>query len=923
MFADWLFRLRSILRSQAVDRELDEELRFHLDQQVTTYIRSGMDPTAAARRARIEFGGLSQIKEETRQAHGVQWLDDALTDARFGLRTLFRDRGYAFAALVALGIGIGVNTALFTIFNAVVLRPLSVPDSDRVLSIYRATAQYSGGLFSYAEYLAIKDRTTTFSAVSANFPEHLRVTGLSPVGAVDGGGSLIGFAGPTRSAGSAEPAMGLFVSGNYFSMMGIRPVAGRLLTEDDDERSAPPYAALLSDNYWQRRLHRDGAVLGQSLIVLGIPITVVGIAPRDFMGTRPEVPDLFLPIAALQDPRRRAQDHTTRCCAIEARLKPGKTIQRAQAETAQINQATLAEHPDMDAHIRVVIEAAAPYGFNRHAYQRLFYVVLQPTIALVLLIACANVAGLLLGRAASRQRELAVRAALGAGRGRVVRQLLTEGVLLALLAAAVSLVLTSWLLDFGVRAFASALISSGLSDGGTLLLDVKPGWLVLLYTLSIAVVTGVAFALTPALQITRGDVAAALKDGSGVLGQGHSRARNWMVGTQVAVCLTLLIGAGVLVASSLRLLAIDPGFDPHHVLNVSIPDPAEIGYSPARIESLHRALRERLSALPGVASMTTASRVPLGSNAWRTSVMPIRDGLRNVESAEQFPYTFVSPEFFQTLRIPLERGRGFTATDVIGARPIVIVSEALARRLWPGEDAMGKHVAIGTHAAGQFQFQTVPRVADAEIVGIVRDVYSVSVAAPDQGAIYLPRPVGQWESSLLVRTDGSPQAVASSLIAAVHQLDPKLGVSYELLDATMRTNASYVLTRVGGLVFAALGAIGLVLASIGIYSMVGYAVTQQTREISIRMALGAQPRDVLRLVLGRTARPIGYGLAGGLALGLVLSLLLSALLEGLKLADPAVLAAVSIALGVIALGAAYLPARRALRLAPAITLRSE
>jgi predicted permease len=922
MLADWLFRLRSILRARTVERELDEELRFHLDRQIAACVRGGMDPAEAARRARIEFGGFDQIKEETREAHGVQWLDDALSDARYGLRTLFKDRGYTVAALVALGLGIGVNTALFTIFTAVVLRPLAVPDPGRVVSIYRATAKYTGGQFSYAEYLAYRDRTTTFAAVAANFPEHLRLSGLSPAGAV-GGGSLFGFAGPTRSAGSAEPLMGLSVSGNYFSMMGIRPVAGRLLTEEDDERSAPPYAALLSDNFWQRRLGRDPAVLGQSLLALGIPITIVGIAPRDFMGTRPEVPDLFLPIAAFQDPRRRAQDHTTVCCAIEARLKPDRTIQQAQAETALLNQAVLEEHPDMDAHVRVTVEPAVPYGFNRHAYRRLFYAVLQPVIALVLLIACANVAGLLLGRAASRQRELAVRTALGAGRWRLVRQLLTEGVVLALVAAAVSFVLTSWLLDIGARAFATALASSGLSDGGTLLLDIKPGSRVMLYTLSIAVIAGVAFALTPALQITRGGVTAALRDSSAFSGLGRSHARDWMVATQVAVCLTLLIGAGVLVTSSLRLLAIDPGFETHGVFNVSIENPAEISYSPERTEDLHRALRERLTALPGVASIATASRAPLGGNVRRTTVLTIGDGVRSSEPAAQFPYTLVSPEYFQTLHIPFARGRAFTAADVASARPVVIVSESLAHRLWPGEDAIGKHLAIGTRTEAHFQFETVPRVADAEVIGIVRDVYSVSVAAPDQGALYLPRQTGQWESSLLVRADGTAQAIARSLMAAVRQIDPRLGVSYEPLEATMRNDASYVLTRIGGLVFAALGAIGLVLAVIGIYSMVGYAVTQQTREIGIRMALGAQPRDVLRLVLGRTARPIGYGLGGGLVLGFALSLLLSALLEGLRLADPAVLAAVSVALGGVALVAAYLPARRALQLAPAITLRAE
>jgi predicted permease len=928
----WIARLRNLLQRERMQRDIDEELRSHIEMRTEDYTAAGMSPEQARREAHIVFGGAVQTREDCRDVRGIPWVEGIFEDLRFGMRTLRKDRGYTFAAIVALALGIGANTALFTLFNSAVLRPLPVPEPDRVAEVYRTTPQFPfPGPFSYSDYVYYRDHNVSFTGVAAFFPQHLRMSraSLPPTTQSEGLSSFAGVGGPERLLGAAEPVMGLFVSGNYFSVMEIGPALGRNLLPEDDQSLGPPYPVLLSENFWQRRFGRDSNILGKNLMFSGISGTVVGITPRDFMGTRPEVPDVWLPLAAQQDSQRRLQDRNTLCCEIQARMKSGVSLQQAQAEMSVLTGALHQHYPDTDPQAVVSVERAEPFGAATHrGYQRLFYVALQPAIGLVLLIACANVAGLLLGRAASRQREIAVRLALGASRGRLIRQLLTEGVLIAQLAGGVSLVLTWWMLHALVKALSSSLVGSGLSDGGTLFLNVTPDPRVFLYTLGISLLTGVAFSLAPALQATKPALSSALKEeGAGFGLRGRSRFRGWTIATQIAVCLMLLIGAGLLVQSSVRLLSTDYGFETRTVLDVSILNPAELGYSASRTEELNRLLRERLRALPGVRSIATVSRVPLGGNVTSTIIVPqgseIVGDSRTGGQAAPFPYSLVSAEYFETLGISLLRGRSFTPQDVTNRAQVAIVSEALARRLWPGKDAIGERITIGSPSQTHFQFQQAPFLESSEIIGVARDVYSVTPIAPDPGALYLPQPTGQWDGNLLVRTNGDPRTVAAALTSEVHSLDRSLSVSFQSLDKVITSEGIFVGTRLCGILFAGIGLLGLILASVGIYSMVGYAVSRRTREIGIRMALGAARSDVLRLVLADSMRPILSGIAVGIVLGTALSRLLSALFQGLGLLDLTVLVVVSVFLTAIAMVAAYIPARRATTLDPAATLRFE
>ena len=385
--------------------------------------------------------------------------------------------------------------------------------------------------------------------------------------------------------GSTERVEALFVSSSYFSVMRVNPVAGKALSPEDDQKTAPPYSAMLSENFWERRFGRDPRILGKSLMFSGIPAVVVGITPRDFMGTRPRVPDVWLPLAAQEDPQRRLQDRATLCCGIQGRMKQGVTLRQAQMELARLTESLHLEFPDVDQTTGVAVNPAIPYGQGSRNVELIYGAILQPAVGMVLLIACANVAGLMLGRAASRQKEIAVRLSLGAGRGRLIRQLLTESILIAQLAGFLSLLVTWWLLNVIAKFAISSLQSSGFNDGGTFLLNLKPVLKVLVYTLSIALVSALAFALVPALQSTRPNLSSALKEeGRTFGGRGKSRFHGLMVTTQIGVCLTLLIGAGMLVRSSAGLVSTDPGFETKTVISASILNPEELGYSAGRTE---------------------------------------------------------------------------------------------------------------------------------------------------------------------------------------------------------------------------------------------------------------------------------------------------------------------------------------------------
>jgi len=907
-WTDFALRLRGLVFRSRAESDLDEELQFHLEMEARKHLAAGLDPSQAKLQAKIVFGGTEQVKEQCRDVRGTRLVENLFQDLRFGLRVLRKDRGYAVAAISALAVGIGSNVALFTLFSAVALKPLPVPDPMGLISISRATSQVPrGGIFSFADYIYYRDHSTSFAAIAAETPGHLRLA--------------VASSGSTNRIGVAEPVMGLFVTANYFATFGVRPIVGRDFLAGEDRLIAGPYPALISDNYWQRRFGRDPAVLGRIFILSGFPARVVGITPKDFMGTRPETPDVWVIASAFGDPQRRELDRTNLCCALTARLKPGTSLRQAQADLSALADSLRREYPETERRFRVSARPATRFGGLKDNFIVLFSI-LQVAMGLVLLIACSNVAGLLLGRAVARQREIAVRLAVGASRNRLMRQLLTEGVLLSTIAGALAF-LVAWqtLVALG-RTVSGALAASG----GAMAIDFNPDLRVYSYSFAISVLAGLFFALAPALQSTRPDLVIALKEEStGFAGGGKGWMRGWIVAAQIALCLTLLIGAGLLTSSSVRLLSVDPGFDTRDVLTLRMPSPQELGYTDGRARDLQIRLYQRIRASPGVVSVAFASRIPLGGNLTTTRIAALNGSSVQTSGEQRFPYTYVSPQYFQTLAIPLVAGRTFDVRDTVAGASVAVVSEALARRFWPGDDAVGKRIGVGSPAETQFFSRGTTYSPSTEIIGIVRDVYSGNLSSPDGGAVYLPKSRDEWSSIVLVRVAADPDQVAGALAAEVRAAEPWMPVSTETMRHMIATGEVSAVYRVGAMIFAVIGIIGFALASVGVYSMVAYSVSRKTREVGIRMALGARRADVVRLLLAGSLKWIAAGSVAGAVLGSVLSRVLASqlLLEGQKALDSAVVAAVSLLTAAVATLAAYFPARRASALDPAVTLRSE
>ena len=900
---DAVLRARALLFRSRAESELDEELRFHLAMEALKQRHGGQDPESAKRDSQIAFGNIESVKEQCRDVRGTRWIENVFRDVRFGLRVLAKERGYSIAAIAAMSVGIGANAALFTVFEAVGLKPLPVAEPARLVSLWRSSAQGPRfGPFSSFDYAYYRDHNSVFTEIAAEAARGLRLSGLpSPA---------------HLATGVAEAVSALFVTENYFGAYAVHPIAGRSFLPDEARLTAGPFPALLSENYWRRRFSGDRGVLGQTIRLSGVPARIVGITPRDFMGTRPYVPDVWIIMAALGDPQRLALDRANPCCVLTARLKAGVTMQQAQADMSLLAGALRGEYPPADRQWRVAAVSATRFGAN-HGNIVTMFVLLQTAMGLVLLIACANVAGLLLGRAASRQREIAIRLSVGATRGRLVCQLLTEGLLISGVAAVVAFVL-NWQT---LAAISRAVSTAFASQGGTIAIDVRPDLRVFSYLLSISSLAGVLFALAPALRCTRCDLVPALKNESGAFGAGQrGRLRGLLIAGQIAVCLALLIGAGLLTANSLRLLSVDPGFETRKVLAMTITNPEEIGYPAARRRELQQWLNERLHTIPGVLSVSFASRLPLGGNVTTTTVAPQHDATSPTER-QQLPYTRVSRKYFETLGIGIVRGREFSAEEIASNLPVAVVSDALAARFWPNGDAIGKRIVLGLQGEGR----NAPASQVVEIIGIARDVASVSFAARDGGAIYLPQPRDDWSRLVLLRVAANQSGLSDGLVREIHAAAPGLPVSAETLQHVIATNEIANVFRIGAMVFGAIGIVGFALASIGVYSMAAYTASRQTREVGIRMALGAQRFEILRLVMAGSLRWIASGLVLGAGLGVILSRILATelLLEAQTFLDPGVILAVSVFTGTLAMVAAYFPARRAARLDPAVTLRFE
>jgi macrolide transport system ATP-binding/permease protein len=822
-------------------------------------------------------------------------MDNVLQDVRYGLRMLVKNPALTAVAAISLALGMGANTTIFSLINAAFLRPLPVEKPHELIMIY--TSDFSGpahGSSSYPDYLDIRDKTGVFSGVLASSVQPLSMS----------------------SGGQTERVSGEIVTGNYFSLLGVKPVLGRNFLPEEDQTPGAHPVALVSYGLWQRRFGSDPNVVGQLLTLNGEPVTIVGVAPDGFPGLQRMFPvDLWIPmmtLSRLSGGRDRLSERGSRWLTLVGRLGPAATVAQAQTSltvlAGQLKEtygSTWVDVKGQGRRITAVPESKARVHPRMRGDIAGFMGLLMAVVGLVLLIACANVANLLLARATGRQKEIAIRLSLGAGRARLVRQLLTESILLSLLAGGFGLLIAFWT--------SNMLLAFKPPIAFPITLDLTPDIRVLGFTGILSLLTGVIFGLAPALQTSRPDLVPALKDEAGAFAMVQRRPgmRNAFVVTQFALSLLLLIGAGLFLRSLRNAYSIDPGFDPDNVLTMSVNLQLN-GYSETRGKQFSRQLSDRLQELPGVISATLSAFPPLtplfGS---RRRVVVAGYNPRPGEDME-FHYNIVGPEYFQTLRIPLLSGRAFTVQDGQGAPGVLIVNETFARRFWPGQDPLGKRLSV-----------TGPQGTLLEVIGIARDGKYITLGEDPKPFFYLPA-LQHYNSrvTVLARTAGDPKGMLAGVRQEIRALDPNLPVT-EVSTLMEYLGVSLYPARAAAALLAILGLVALLLASVGIYGIMSYSVGRRAREIGIRMALGAQRRDVLGLVVGQGMKVIGVGVAMGLAGAFALTRFLSSWLYGISATDPVTFAGTPLLLAGVALVASYLPARRAARVDPIVALRYE
>ena len=849
-----------------------------------------------------------------------------------GARMLAQESWLHCVAVLTLALGIAVNTAIFTAFDALVLRPRAVKDPDRLAAVFRATPGEAHGWFSYPDYIYYRDHSRSFSDLSlfafgmAVTSSDLPTTGPEAAPRIAG---AVGFQLPQLLQGSAQPIMCFFVSGNYFPMLGATPLLGRILLPEDDQANAPP-VVVMSGNSWQRNFHSDPKVVGSVLHLNGVAFTVVGVTPLDYLATAPSVPDLWAPIVAKIAlgvmTRQELENRLVAGGFPMGRLKPGVSLSDGQAELNVLAVQLRTQFPEAERNMGVNVVSGRNNlsGLDPEAWG--VVAAAMTAVALLLLIACANVASLLLARAVARRKEIAVRLALGASRWRLLRQLLTESILIGLLAGALGLPLATWMLHLLIVQIASALPSYW----GTIALEITPDVRIFAYTLFVSCAAGIAFGLTPALQASKSDVNSALKEDGMAFGQrlSRSRLRGILIAGQMAACLVLLISSALLLRGSQRALKIDTGYETRRVASLEMYDPANLHYSQSRLLQLNRDLIQGIANLPGVRSVAQASRGPIGGIRW-VPVAPVdAPPLAPDASGGEPPvagYSYVTANYFDTLGIPIVRGRIFTTAEAEGQAPVLVISEATARRFWPGKDPLGKRLRIGSEQdTTSFPGEKQPFVASTQVIGVVRDVRSMDLRKIDESYVYLPLSQShKWTSTLLVRTEDDPTPLLPAIGLEVRRVDANLPVIGAPLNTMVSMDPFFVVSRIGGLLASIVGVLGLLLACMGVYGMVSYSVAQRTREIGIRMALGAQGIQVLRQVMQEGFRPILSGMVIGILVSAGVSRALAATLFGLSPLDLVSFAGVSILLVAIALLATWLPARRATVINPMVALRYE
>jgi putative ABC transport system permease protein len=868
--------LRALTHRSAADRDVGDEVQHYLEQATAAHLARGLSPEAALRAARLELGSMTSVREEVRSSGWEDLVATVFADLRYASRRLRSAPGFAVVTVLTLGLGIGATTAIFTVLNGLVFRPLPFREPKRLVMIWETNRDYPQILVSYPNYLDWHGRLRAFEDVAL----------------------YDGFAQFTLTGkGDAERVRGGRASGNLFDVLGVGPALGRLFRSTDD-RVGAERVAVVTDAFWRRTLAADPGAVGSAMTLDGFSYTIVGVLPPRVQLARSEV---WVPMGLFANTEAYTDRSTHPGTIGIGRLKRGMTLDRMQADLDQLYRQLVADHPAQNAGIGAsggwLLDQVLG-GIRPALY------ILAGAVGLVLLIACANVASLLLGRAASRQREIALRTAIGAHRSRIVRQLLTESMLLSGLGAALGVAL-AW---GGVRLLV-ALQPGNLPR----LVDIRLDGPVLAFAAVLSVLTGIAFGLVPALQTSRGDLVAALRDGGrgATAGPRPLRMRRILLVGEMALALVLLVGAGLLIRSFAKLTSVDLGVDPRNVTVGLVSLPERNYPDAARQTAVFADLLERVGALPQVTDAALATDLPVNSS-WQSGVT--FEGLPPVERGREplLNAVVAAPGWFSTMKMRVLAGRGLESTDRSGLPPVLVISQAVAKRFFAGESPVGRRMKMGPAAGGS------PWLT---IVGVVNDVKQEGPSVESRGAMYLPlaqNPSGTlW---LAVRSSAQAAGVVPALRAALTAIDPDVPLS-QVQTLEERVAGTVAQPRFSMLLLSLFAAIALVLAAIGIYGVISYSVALRTHEIGVRIALGARPRDVLGMVVRQVFAITGLGIALGGAGALAAGSLLTRLLFGVQSSDPTTFVAVSMVLAAVALLAAAVPARRAARLDPVAALR--
>jgi predicted permease len=876
-------RLRKHLLKEKTEREMDAEMRFHLEMETEKNIRRGMSEKEARLAARRSFGGIEQTKEAYRDFTRFRWLEEVWQDLRYGARMLLKNPGATLITVITLSLGIGANTAIFSIINGILLRPLPYKDPERLVMVWATRPPNQEFPFSSTNFIDLRNQNQAFEQVAAFGSQPLNLTGR----------------------GDPEFPGSVFASANLFSLLGVGALHGRLFLPEE-EQPGNHRVVIISYGLWQRRFGSDPKIVGQTISLNDEPYTVVGIMPQGFQFPRkgdltyhlhayiPSVVDIYVPTAFAPE---QWNNRKAVSVVVIARLKPEFSLEQAQAEMNGFALRLQQQSPDTrrDHGIRL-----GSYHQQVVSRVKLALLVLLGAVGFVLLIACTNVANLMLVRATARRKEMAIRSALGAGRGRVVRQLLTESILLAVLSGSLAVLVAFWGIDL-----LQLVIPDNLPRADEIGIDGR----VFGFTLLISLLTGILFGLVPALQASRLSLSNVLKEG-GRSSVSHHHLRNLLVVSEVALALVLLIGAGLMLRSFMKLTSVDPGLDTKNILTANIRLPRS-RYPAPQQAAFYRQLLERLRVTPGVEAASAAFPLPLsgaeeGIGFDIEGGPPHASGQRNIARPR-----CVGTDYFKTLNIQLQRGRVFRESDSIDAPPVVIINEVLARQYWPNQDPIGKRMVVDIGPGWR------------EVIGVVKSVRHMGLDDELHPELYFPVAQFPWPNlTLVVRTNGEPLNFVGAVRNQIQAIDKDQPISniHTMDDLLARTVSQ---PRFNLILLAIFAGIALLLAAIGIYGVVSYLVAERTHEIGIRMALGAQTRDVLKLVVKQGLTLVIIGIAIGLIAAFGLTRLMKSLLFGVSTTDPLTFAIIVLSLIIVALLACWTPARRAAKVDPLLSLRHE